>query len=283
MPNLSFVSPTRNSPWGTYLSQIDAVEPYLGHLARWVETLRRPKRALIVDIPIELDNGTIAHFEGYRVQHSLTRGPGKGGVRYHPDVTLEEVMALSAWMTIKNAAVNLPYGGAKGGIRVDPKQLSQKELEKMTRRYTSEIGIIIGPQQDIPAPDVNTNGQIMAWMMDTYSMNTGATATGVVTGKPIPLGGSLGRVAGHRPRRVRDRPRGDAPPERADGRRADRGAGLRQCRLHRRQAVRRQRRQGRRRAGPHRHHPERVRLRHAEPARPCGPDRRRGRLQGCAT
>jgi glutamate dehydrogenase (NAD(P)+) len=195
MPNLSFISPSRNSPWGTYLSQIDAVEPYLGHLARWVETLRRPKRALIVDIPIELDNGTIAHYEGYRVQHSLTRGPGKGGVRYHPDVTLEEVMALSAWMTIKNAAVNLPYGGAKGGIRLDPKTLSMKELEKVTRRYTSEIGIIIGPQQDIPAPDVNTNGQIMAWMMDTYSMNTGATATGVVTGKPIPLGGSLGRVA----------------------------------------------------------------------------------------
>jgi len=195
MPNLSFVSPTRNSPWGTYLSQIDAVEPYLGSLARWVETLRRPKRALIVDIPIEMDNGSIGHFEGYRVQHSLTRGPGKGGVRYHPDVTLEEVMALSAWMTIKNAAVNLPYGGAKGGIRVEPKMLSQKELEKLTRRYTSEIGIIIGPQQDIPAPDVNTNGQIMAWMMDTYSMNVGATATGVVTGKPIPLGGSLGRVA----------------------------------------------------------------------------------------
>lgn len=195
MSNLSFVSPTRNSPWGTYLSQIDAVEPYLGHLSRWVETLRRPKRALIVDIPIELDNGTIAHYEGYRVQHSLTRGPGKGGVRYHPDVTLEEVMALSAWMTVKNAAVNLPYGGAKGGIRLDPSLLSMKELEKVTRRYTSEIGIIIGPTQDIPAPDVNTNGQIMAWMMDTYSMNVGATATGVVTGKPIPLGGSLGRVA----------------------------------------------------------------------------------------
>lgn len=194
MSNLSFVSPTRNSPWGTYLSQIDAVEPYLGHLSRWVETLRRPKRALIVDIPIEMDNGTIAHYEGYRVQHSLTRGPGKGGVRYHPDVTLEEVMALSAWMTVKNAAVNLPYGGAKGGIRIDPALLSMKELEKVTRRYTSEIGIIIGPNQDIPAPDVNTNGKIMAWMMDTYSMNTGATATGVVTGKPIELGGSLGRV-----------------------------------------------------------------------------------------
>ena len=192
--SLSYVHPTTDSPWGTYLSQIDRVVPYLGRLSRWVDTLRRPKRTLIVDIPIELDNGTIAHYEGYRVQHSLTRGPGKGGVRYHPDVTLEEVMALAGWMSIKNAAVNLPFGGAKGGIRVEPKQLSLKELEKLTRRYTSEIGIIIGPQQDIPAPDVNTNAQIMAWMMDTYSMNTGSTATGVVTGKPLHLGGSLGRV-----------------------------------------------------------------------------------------
>jgi len=191
---LSYVNPTADSPWGTYITQVDRVLPYLGPLARWAETLKRPKRALIVDVPIEMDDGRIAHYEGFRVQHSLTRGPGKGGVRYHPDVTLEEVMALSAWMSIKNAAVNLPYGGAKGGIRVDPKQLSLKELEKLTRRYTSEIGIIIGPQQDIPAPDVNTNAQIMAWMMDTYSMNTGATATGVVTGKPIHLGGSLGRV-----------------------------------------------------------------------------------------
>lgn len=194
MTTLSYVTPTADSPWGTYLSQVDRVLPYLGSLARWAESLKRPKRALIVDVPIELDDGTIAHHEGYRVQHSLSRGPGKGGVRYHPDVTLEEVMALSAWMSIKNAAVNLPYGGAKGGIRVDPKKLSIKELERLTRRYTSEIGIIIGPQQDIPAPDVNTNGQIMAWMMDTYSMNVGATATGVVTGKPIHLGGSLGRV-----------------------------------------------------------------------------------------
>jgi glutamate dehydrogenase (NAD(P)+) len=173
---------------------VDRVIPYLGSLARWAETLRRPKRALIVDIPIEMDDGTIAHYEGFRVQHNLSRGPGKGGVRYHPDVTLEEVMALSAWMTIKNAAVGLPYGGAKGGIRVDPKKLSLKELEKITRRYTSEIGIIIGPEKDIPAPDVNTNAQIMAWMMDTYSMNVGGTITGVVTGKPIELGGSLGRV-----------------------------------------------------------------------------------------
>jgi glutamate dehydrogenase (NAD(P)+) len=191
---LSYVQPQTDGPWQTFLAQIDRVVPYLGPLARWSETLRRPKRSLIVDIPIEMDDGRIAHFEGYRVQHSLTRGPGKGGVRYHPDVNLEEVMALAGWMSIKNAAVNLPYGGAKGGIRLDPASVSIKELERITRRYTSEIGIVIGPQQDIPAPDVNTNAQVMAWMMDTYSMNTGATATGVVTGKPIHLGGSLGRL-----------------------------------------------------------------------------------------
>src|SRR5204863_405857 len=144
-------------------------------------------------VPIELDNGTIAHFEGYRVQHNLSRGPGKGGVRFHQDVTLSEVMALSAWMSVKNAAVNVPYGGAKGGIRVDPRTLSHGELERLTRRYTSEINIIIGPSKDIPAPDVNTNAQVMAWMMDTYSMNSGYTVPGVVTGKPISLGGSEGR------------------------------------------------------------------------------------------
>ena len=189
----SYLQADKLGPWGIYLQQVDRVEPYLGHLARWVDTLRRPKRALIVDVPIQMDNGSIRHFEGYRVQHNTSRGPGKGGVRFHQDVTLSEVMALSAWMSIKNAAVNVPYGGAKGGIRVDPKTLSLGELERMTRRYTSEIGIIIGPTKDIPAPDVNTNEQIMAWMMDTYSMNEGATATGVVTGKPIDLGGSLGR------------------------------------------------------------------------------------------
>jgi glutamate dehydrogenase (NAD(P)+) len=193
-PNgLSFVPNDPRSPWQVYLQQVDRVTPHLGHLARWVETLKRCKRVLAVDIPIQKDDGTVAHYEGFRVQHNLSRGPGKGGVRYHPDVTIDEVMALSAWMTIKNAAVNLPYGGAKGGIRVDPKTLTRPELERLTRRYTSEIGLIIGPDKDIPAPDVNTNDQIMAWMMDTYSMNVGATATGVVTGKPIPLGGSLGR------------------------------------------------------------------------------------------
>ena len=192
--SLSFVECAPDSPWSTYLSQVDRVVPYLGELGHWAETLKRPKRCLIVDIPIEMDDGSVRHFEGYRVQHNLFRGPGKGGVRYHPNVTLEEVMALSAWMTIKTAAIDLPFGGAKGGIRVDPRQLSLKELERLTRRYTSEIGIIIGPQQDIPAPDVNTNAQIMAWMMDTYSMNVGVTTTGVVTGKPTELGGSLGRV-----------------------------------------------------------------------------------------
>lgn len=189
----SYLTPTETGPWSVYLEQIDRVTPYLGHLSRWVETLKRPKRILIVDVPIERDDGTISHFEGYRVQHNTSRGPGKGGVRFHQDVTLSEVMALSAWMTIKNSAVNVPYGGAKGGIRVDPKTLSRGELMRMTRRYTSEIGIIIGPDKDIPAPDVNTNEQTMAWMMDTYSMNEGRTATGVVTGKPISLGGSLGR------------------------------------------------------------------------------------------
>lgn len=189
----SYLDPEHLGPWGIYLKQVDRVTPYLGSLARWVETLKRPKRALIVDVPIELDNGTIAHYEGYRVQHNVSRGPGKGGVRFHQDVTLSEVMALAAWMSVKNAAVNVPYGGAKGGIRVDPRTLSKGELERLTRRYTSEIGIIIGPNKDIPAPDVNTNEKVMAWMMDTYSMNVGATATGVVTGKPVDMGGSLGR------------------------------------------------------------------------------------------
>ncbi|MXP51471.1 Glu/Leu/Phe/Val family dehydrogenase [Pantoea sp. SoEX] len=193
MDKLSYTSERRTSAWSTYLQQIDRVTSYLGNLSRWVDTLRHPKRTLIVDIPLQMDNGTIRHFEGYRVQHNLSRGPGKGGIRYHPKVDLNEVMALSAWMTIKCAAVNLPYGGAKGGIRVDPFTLSEGELERLTRRYTSEIGIIIGPQKDIPAPDVGTNSKVMAWIMDTYSMNLGNTVTGVVTGKPIHLGGSLGR------------------------------------------------------------------------------------------
>jgi hypothetical protein len=215
-------------------------------------------------VPIEMDNGSVAHFEGFRVQHNLSRGPGKGGVRYHPDVTLEEVMALSAWMTVKCAAVNLPYGGAKGGIRCDPKLLSLKELERMTRRYTSEIGIIIGPQRDIPAPDVNTNGQIMAWMMDTYSMNTGTTATGVVTGKPLHLGGSLGRVkATGRGVFVTGREAARRIGLPLDGARvAVQGHGQRRRRGGR--AVRAGRREARRDAGPHRNAGQPGRLRHRD-------------------
>ena len=189
----SYIDPARVGPWGMFLEQLERVEPHLGPLAEWLDTLRHPKRCLIVDVPVRMDDGRIRHFEGFRVQHNLSRGPGKGGVRFHPDVTLSEVMALSAWMTVKNAAVNLPYGGAKGGVKEDPAQLSRPELERLTRRYTSEIGSIIGPDRDIPAPDVNTNEQIMAWMMDTYSINQGSTQTGVVTGKPISMGGSLGR------------------------------------------------------------------------------------------
>jgi glutamate dehydrogenase (NAD(P)+) len=180
-------------PWAVYLEQVERVAPHLGGLERWIETLKRPKRALIVDVPIALDDGRVAHFEGYRVQHNTSRGPGKGGVRFHPGVTLSEVMALAAWMSVKNAAVNLPFGGAKGGVRVDPRRLSRGELERLTRRYASEIAILIGPAKDIPAPDVNTDAQVMAWMMDTFSMHEGATVTGVVTGKPVAVGGSLGR------------------------------------------------------------------------------------------
>lgn len=193
MNHLSYIH-QGNTAWSNFLDQLDRVAPYLNDLQDRLDTLRRPKRALIVDIPVEMDDGTIKHFEGFRVQHSLTRGPGKGGVRFHPNVDLNEVMALSAWMTIKCAALNLPFGGAKGGVRVDPSKLSKRELERLSRRYTSEINFIIGPQKDIPAPDVGTNPQIMAWMMDTYSMNAGSTITGVVTGKPVHLGGSLGRV-----------------------------------------------------------------------------------------
>jgi glutamate dehydrogenase (NAD(P)+) len=192
-PIPSYLASAQLGPWGDFLQQIDRVTPYLGELAYWVESLKRPKRILIVDVPIKMDDGVVVHFEGYRVQHNTSRGPGKGGVRFHQSVTLPEVMALAAWMSIKNAAVGVPFGGAKGGVRCDPRHLSMGELERVTRRYTSEIGFLIGPDKDIPAPDVNTNERVMAWMMDTFSVNQGRTSTGVVTGKPVSLGGSLGR------------------------------------------------------------------------------------------
>lgn len=155
--------------------------------------LRNCKRQLIVAVPIKMDDGTIRSFEGYRVQHNVTRGPAKGGIRYHPDVTLDEVKALASWMTWKCAVLNIPYGGGKGGVRCNPKELSENELERLTRRFTSEIIPFIGPDRDIPAPDVYTSPQTMAWMMDTFSMMKGYSVLGVVTGKPVALGGSEGR------------------------------------------------------------------------------------------
>jgi len=155
--------------------------------------IKYPERILSVSVPVRMDTGKIVRFEGYRVQHSTTRGPAKGGIRYHPNVTLDEVKALATWMTWKCAVVNIPFGGGKGGVTCDPKAMSMGELERLTRRYASAILPLIGPQQDIPAPDVYTNPQIMAWIMDTYSMTKGYPIPGVVTGKPISLGGSLGR------------------------------------------------------------------------------------------
>jgi len=156
--------------------------------------LREPRRELTVHFPVKMDDGSVQVFTGYRVQHNLGRGPAKGGIRYHQDVTLDEVKALAMWMTWKCAVVGIPYGGGKGGVVVDPKKLSAKEVEALTRRFTTEIEVLIGPERDIPAPDVNTNAQVMAWMMDTYSMHQGYTVPGVVTGKPISLGGSEGRT-----------------------------------------------------------------------------------------
>jgi glutamate dehydrogenase (NAD(P)+) len=156
--------------------------------------LARPKRQLVVNFPVVLDNGEVEVFEGYRVQHNTSRGPTKGGIRYHPDVDVEETTALAMWMTWKTAVVNIPYGGAKGSVKVNTKKLSKRELEKLTRRFVTEINIILGERSDIPAPDIGTNPQVMSWVMDTISMQLGYTVPGIVTGKPIELGGSEGRV-----------------------------------------------------------------------------------------
>jgi glutamate dehydrogenase (NAD(P)+) len=157
------------------------------------ELLTHPRRQIIVSVPVEMDDGRIRTFTGYRVQYNNALGPAKGGIRYHPDVTLDEVTSLAAWMTLKCAVVNIPFGGSKGGVRCDPTTMSRREIEAMTRRYIADIIDVIGPEIDVPAPDVNTNEQIMAWVMDTYSMHYGRTMTAVVTGKPIELGGSVGR------------------------------------------------------------------------------------------
>jgi len=178
----------------TALSQFDAAADRLGLEDGMRMVLRHCKRELAVHFPVRMDNGTIAEFSGYRVQHNLARGPAKGGLRYHPDVSLDEIRALAMWMTWKSAVVNIPYGGAKGGVIVNPKTLSARELENLTRRYATEISIIIGPNEDIPAPDVGTDGRVMAWIMDTISMHRGYTEAGTVTGKPVSVGGTLGRA-----------------------------------------------------------------------------------------
>ena len=182
-----------SSAWQVALQQYDRAADKLNLGSAVRETLRYPKREVTVHFPVQLDNGTSRVFTGYRVWHNLARGPAKGGIRFHPQSDLDEIRALAMLMTWKCACVKIPYGGAKGGVTCDPKALSRRELERMTRRFTTEIGDMIGPDSDIPAPDVNTNAQVMAWMMDTYSMHRGYSVTGVVTGKPVSIGGSEGR------------------------------------------------------------------------------------------
>lgn len=183
----------KENPFQIAQAQLRRVADTFGIDDNVVSILQECKKCVIVTIPTRMDDGTVRAFQGYRVQHNDWRGPTKGGIRYHPDVTLDEVKALATWMTWKCSLMGIPFGGAKGGITCNPKAMSQRELENMTRRYTSEIVNVIGPDRDIPAPDVGTNGQTMAWIFDTYSMNIGHSALGVVTGKPLSVGGSLGR------------------------------------------------------------------------------------------
>jgi glutamate dehydrogenase (NAD(P)+) len=192
MASSNFVAQAPNI-WAVAQAQFDHAAEQLDLDPGLRRVLRVPKRELTVNFPVTMDDGHVEVFTGYRVQHNLSRGPAKGGIRYHQDVSLDEVRALAMWMTWKCAVVNIPYGGGKGGVIVDPKQLSNRELEGLTRRYATEISPLIGPDRDIPAPDVNTNAQTMAWIMDTFSMHHGYTISGVVTGKPISVGGSLGR------------------------------------------------------------------------------------------
>lgn len=184
----------RRSAYEVALAQFDEATSKMPHLSpNTIKFMRVSKRELIVNFPVEMDDGRIEMYTGYRVHHSTVRGPTKGGIRYHPDLTLDETRALAMWMTWKCALMNLPFGGAKGGVIVDPRKLSQRELRRLTRRYATEISIMMGPEGDIPAPDVGTNPQVMAWIMDTYSMHRGYSVPAVVTGKPIQIGGSQGR------------------------------------------------------------------------------------------
>jgi glutamate dehydrogenase (NAD(P)+) len=182
------------NPWVTALTQFDAAAERLHLDDSLCQILRSCKRELTVHFPVRLDDGSTAVFRGHRVQHNVVLGPAKGGIRYHPSVDLDEVKALAMWMTWKCAVAKIPYGGAKGGVAVDPKKLSSRELENLTRRYATEIATLIGPQEDIPAPDMGTDAHVMAWIMDTYSMHRGYSVAGVVTGKPLSIGGTLGRL-----------------------------------------------------------------------------------------
>lgn len=194
MSTTNATTAVKEDPFKMALRQLDAVAKRMDLEPSLHEKLRHCKRCVIVSIPVRMDNGEIKVFTGYRVQHNTARGPAKGGIRYHPDDSLELTKALAMWMTWKCAVVGIPYGGAKGGVKCNPKEMSLGELERLTRRYASEIIDIIGPQVDIPAPDVNTNPQVMAWIMDTYSVNKGYAIPGVVTGKPLSIGGSAGRT-----------------------------------------------------------------------------------------
>ncbi|GBC91702.1 Glutamate dehydrogenase [bacterium HR15] len=182
------------SAYAIAIRQLEAAAYYLNLDRSLLEVLKHPRRELIVHFPVKMDDGSIRVFTGYRVHHNPARGPAKGGIRYHPEVTLDETRALAMWMTWKCAVVNIPYSGAKGGVVCDPKRLSIHELENLTRRYITEISIMVGPESDIPAPDIGTNPQVMAWIMDTYSMHKGYTVPAVVTGKPVAIGGSEGRL-----------------------------------------------------------------------------------------
>jgi glutamate dehydrogenase (NAD(P)+) len=184
----------RENPYEIAKDQLRRVATLFGVDSNLVNILQECKKAVVVSVPVTMDDGNIVAYEGYRVTHNIARGPSKGGIRYHPDVELDEVKALAMWMTWKCALMGIPFGGAKGGIAVDPKKLTPGELQRMTRRYTSEIINEIGPEKDIPAPDVGTDGSVMAWIFDTYSMNKGHSVLGVVTGKPLNVGGSLGRL-----------------------------------------------------------------------------------------
>jgi len=182
------------NPYEMAVAQFDEAAERLGLSQAMRAILRKPKRELIVNFPVRMDDGTVEMFTGYRVQHNINRGPAKGGIRYSPEVSLDEVRALAMWMTWKCAVVGIPFGGAKGGVICDPHKMSRAELERLTRRYATEISLLIGPNSDIPAPDVNTNPQIMSWIMDTYSMHVGYSVPAVITGKPLAIGGSEGRL-----------------------------------------------------------------------------------------